>query len=363
MAIRLALESPTHQASKKKHIITSNVEHPAIDQALKALEAKGECDVTFVPVNKEGIVSAQDIVRAIRPNQTILVTLMLANNESGALQPVREVSAHCRKHGILFHTDAAQAVGKVSISLEDDAEHGGIGSNVDMLTIVGHKIGAPKGVAALYIRPGCLDNPAKNNVIANGDDDSLKFSSKTKVDCIPGVMANNAGVLLVGGGQENGLRAGTENVPYIVGMGCAASLLTSKTRSSAYTRWEKNAIHMENMRSRLLHNLTLALGEDIVRANGPKNASQRLPNTLSVGLRGIDSAEMLKKIQMHVACSAGSACHAQGGGLSPVLKAMGVPETFARGTLRLSVGPSTRPEDVDKASRFIVDEARRQISS
>lgn len=176
-------------------------------------------------------------------------------------------------------------------------------------------------------------------------------------------FSNNAGVLLLGGGQENGLRAGTENVPYIVGMGCAASLLTSKTRSSTSARWEKNAIHMENMRNRLLRNLTDALGKDIVRANGPSDASKRLPNTLSVGLKGIDSAEMLKKLQMHVACSAGSACHAQGGGLSPVLKAMGVPEEFARGTLRLSVGPNTRPEDVDKASKFIVDEARRQFSS
>jgi len=377
LAIRLALEfadssTRTRQTrdSKKKHIVTSNVEHPAIDQALKALQAKGECDVTFVPVNNEGIVSAQDMINAIRPNQTILVTLMLANNESGALQPVRDVSTHCRKHGILFHTDAAQAAGKVSLSLEDDDENnggGGIGSGVDMVTIVGHKMGAPKGVAALYIRPGCLDdtyrsNLSNDNEINSAGNSNVEHSnSKTNSNSKSGILANKAGVLLLGGGQENGLRAGTENVPYIVGMGCAASLLTSKTRSSIYSRWEKNAMHMEAMRNRLLQNLTESLGEDIVRPNGPADASLRLPNTLSVGLRGVDSAEMLKKIQMHVACSAGSACHAQGGGLSPVLKAMGVPELFARGTLRLSVGPTTRPEDVDKAARFIVDEVRRQI--
>jgi cysteine desulfurase len=176
LAIQLALQSTPkiHQ----KHIVTSNVEHPAIELYLKHLERTNmNVRVTYVPVDTDGRVSAQDIVAALREN-TVLVTLMLANNESGALQPVQQVAQECRRRGILCHTDAAQAVGKVSITLAD------LG-HPDMISIVGHKIGAPKGIAALYVRPGCLQEHDRE-------------------------LDHNHGIMLIGGGQEFGRRGGTE---------------------------------------------------------------------------------------------------------------------------------------------------------
>ena len=294
------------------------------------------------------------MIQAIRPNnETILVTLMLANNESGSLQPVREVALACREKGVLFHTDAAQAIGKVNLSMEmDEGEindngtliYEGIGPGVDMVTIVGHKFGTPKGIAALYVRPGCLLDH----------------------DRIEPPTYGTTGVLLVGGGQESGVRSGTENVAYAVGMGYACEKLmsmtnTKKSKSAPLRRWQKNALHMEEMRTRLLNNLQEELGEENVKPNGPKDPSKRLPNTLSVGLKHVQSGELLKRIQMHVACSAGSACHASGGALSPVLMAMNVPIEFAQGTLRISVGPGTTKEEIDQASIIIANEARKQI--
>lgn len=148
------------------------------------------------------------------------------------------------------------------------------------------------------------------------------------------------------------------------GMGYACEKLMSKTKSgdpSTFRRWQKNARHMEEMRARLLDNLQEALGEEKVRPNGPSDPSKRLPNTLSVGIKGVQSGELLKRIQMRVACSAGSACHASGGRLSPILVAMKVPIDFAQGTLRLSVGASTTSEEIDQASFIITNEVRKQI--
>jgi len=302
------------------------------------MEKKNIIDVTYVSVDTDGIVLAADIINAIRPS-TILVTLMLANNESGSLQPVKKIAHYCRSKAILFHTDAAQAVGKVNVALDES----GIGSDcIDMITIVGHKFGAPKGVACLYIRPSCF---REKNCMRGGDDPSqLQY-------------------MMLGGGQESGRRGGTENVPYIVGLGAAASLLTSKPRtlSRGNLQWKENASKMVTLRGRLLQNLTKALGKDIVRANGPKDPSKRLPNTLSVGLKNVHSGELLKNIQMSVACSAGSACHSSGGKLSAVLEAMHVPLEYARGTLRLSVGPNTTTEEVDTASNIIIEEVKRQL--
>ncbi len=340
LAIHLAIQSNSHRFTKtswkgdKKlpHIVTSNVEHPAIANYLASLEKQNTITVTYVPVNEEGCVTHEDMIAAITKH-TVLVTLMLANNESGALQPVKSVAEYCKNHNILFHTDAAQAVGKVSISLDET----GIGDGVDMITIVGHKFGAPKGIACLYVRPGCLTQ-----------------GERRVVD------ANDGGYLLIGGGQESGQRAGTENVPYIVALGTAASLLTARTKYRQI-RWKKNASRMESMRKRLLQNLTEALGESVVRPNGPTDPSQRLPNTLSVGLRGVQSGDLLNAINMSVACSAGSACHSSGGKLSPVLEAMKVPLEFARGTLRLSVGPSTTQDDIDAASKIIIEQVKLQL--
>jgi cysteine desulfurase len=313
LAIHLALQAAK---TEKPHVVTSNVEHPAIELYLKALENEQRIDVTYVPVDKEGRVSATDMIAALT-EKTILVTLMLANNESGALQPVPEVSRACRQRGILFHTDAAQAAGKVSVQLN------ALG-NPDMVTLVGHKIGAPKGIAALYVRPGCLQQ-CQNNGHVHG--------------------------LLLGGGQEFGMRGGTENTPYIVGMGTAAEL--------AQTTLSENSKHMEMLRSRLLQNLQQKLGVSKVQPNGPMDPRKRLPNTLSVGFDGIHSGQLLASIGDVVAASAGATCHSTAS-ISTVLRAMQVPESFARGTLRLSVGPSTTKSDVDEASEIIAQAVKSQ---
>jgi len=285
-------------------------------------------------VNNLGYVSAQDVISAIKLDETILVTLMLANNETGVLQPVREVAQFCRQHDILFHTDAAQAVGKVSISIEPPTrdEIGGVG-DCDMMTIVGHKFGAPKGIACLYIRPGCL---------------SIKGR----------IMPTS---LLMGGGQEYGRRAGTENVPYIVGMGAAAGLLMKRESSTSKSQWEINADHMEEMRNRLLKKLKENLGEDLIHVNGPSDAKLRLPNTLSIGFKHVNSGDLLCRIRNHVACSAGSACHSNGGCISSILLVMKVPLEFAAGTLRLSVGPTTTALDVDNAASIIYGAVKDMI--
>lgn len=328
LAIQLGLQSSMLSAdNKKKHIVTSNVEHPAIEAYLKALQGQGLIDVTYVPVGTDGRVSASDMIAAITP-ETVLVTLMLANNESGALQPIKEVATFCRNNGVLFHTDAAQACGKVSVNLQNMG-------NPDMVTLVGHKIGAPKGVAALYVRPDCLVEGGRH---------------------LPDTYGKG-GIMLVGGGQEEGRRAGTENVPYIAGLGCAADM--------ARANLETNANHMERMRSRLLANLASQLGQENVRANGPTDPKDRLPNTLSVGLKNVHSGRLLANIQDKVAASAGAACHSHSSAssISAVLRAMNVPTEFAAGTLRLSVGPTTTAQDIDKAADIIASEAKQQLST
>ena len=185
-----------------------------------------------------------------------------------------------------------------------------------------------KGIAALYVRPGCLNEHGR------------------------AFRANQSGVLLIGGGQEFGRRGGTENTPYIVGLGRAAEL--------AQEHLERNAAHTEELRGRLLDNLERRLGAARVRANGPGDPCQRLPNTLSVGLDGIRSSDLLSSVGHVVAASAGAACHSSGGSISSVLVAMEVPESFARGTLRLSVGPGTTLGDVDEASEIIARAALSQ---
>ena len=346
-AIRLSLLSSQHKADENGllHVVTTNIEHPAITECLNSYSSEDggltpKISITCIPVNKEGIVSCEDVINAIQPN-TALVTIMTANNEVGSIQPVFDIAKACRERNVLFHTDAAQAVGKIDLR---GLAHPTIGA--DMLTIVGHKFGAPKGIAALYIRPNCLDEYGRGNQMEGGS------------------------VLLMGGGQEGGRRGGTENVPYIAGIGRAADLLFENSLSEdfAVDGWEMNALHMEAMRERLLDNLIKGMEEDpanptIVRTNGPSDAKQRLPNTLSVGLRGVRSGELLANIGNLVACSAGSACHSSSSNMSysAILKAMEVPPGYAIGTLRLSVGPDTTKEDVDFASDTIVKEARKQL--
>lgn len=321
LAIQIALQCTKAKGTEKPHVVTCNVEHPAIEQCLKALVSDGVIDVTYVPVGTDGRVRANDMIAAIQPQRTVLVTLMLANNESGALQPVKEVAEHCRKNNVLVHTDAAQACGKVSVRLEDLGEP-------DMVTLVGHKIGAPKGIACLYVRPNCYQEEGRT-------------------------LEPGRGVLLQGGGQEFGRRGGTENVPYIAGFGAACAM--------AQEHLSANAAHMEAMRRRLLERLTQQLepaGVEL-RPNGPEDAALRLPNTLSIGLKDVHSGQLLAEVGQKVAASAGAACHSAAA-VSAVLQAMKVPGDFARGTLRLSVGPKTTAEEVDQAVAVIVKAALEQ---
>lgn len=351
LAIRLSLLSSQHEADANGliHVVSTNIEHPAITQCLDSYSAQGgltpKISVTYVPVNEEGIVSTDDVINAIRPN-TALVTIMTANNEVGSIQPVSEIAKVCREKQVLFHTDAAQAVGKIDLRGLADPSTG-----ADMVTVVGHKFGAPKGIAALYIRPNCFNENGRTNPQDGGS------------------------VLLMGGGQEGGRRGGTENVPYIVGMGRAAEMVLEKRQSPLHQNdildgWEYNSQHMEALRKRLLHNLIQGLGNDksgeptIVRTNGPSDPKLRLPNTLSVGLKSIRSGALLSNIGNIVACSAGSACHSSSSqtmSYSSILKAMNVPPEYAIGTLRLSVGPDTTEEEVDFAAEVIVKEAKAQL--
>ena len=313
LAIHLALQA-SPASPQKRHVVTTNVEHPAIAECLKALEQDGTITVTYVPVQSDGRVSSKDVIDSITDN-TILVTIMLANNESGALQPVAEIAAHCRSHDILFHTDAAQACGKVDVA---DACR-----DADLITLVGHKIGAPKGVAALYVRE----------------------TSRASRNC-----SSSRGVMLQGGGQEGGRRGGTENVPYIVGMGKAADMAVENLPVTMQ--------HMEAMRSRLLTNLIREIGDDI-RPNGPIDPQYRLPNTLSIGIPGIVSGSLLNKLGEQVAASAGAACHSSGTGqISSVVQAMNVPTEYAKGTLRLSIGPSTTADEIDRATTIIANQVK-----
>lgn len=188
---------------------------------------------------------------------------------------------------------------------------------------------APKGIAALYVRPGCLEEHGRH-------------------------LSHAHGVMLIGGGQEFGRRGGTENTPYIVGLGVAAEL--------AGRNLARNAAHMEAMRTRLLGNLRHKLGPDNVRPNGPDDPSRRLPNTLSVGFDGVQSGALLGSIGHVVAASAGATCHGTGS-LSSVLRAMNVPESYARGTLRLSVGPTTSAQEIDEASDIIAQAIEAQLRS
>jgi cysteine desulfurase len=308
---------------------------------LSAQKTAGTLTYTLVPVQPDGRVQPKAVAAALT-ERTCLVTLMHSNNETGAIQPVAEAVAACRARlappppdggspvaglvssplsplrllsRLLFHCDAAQSCGKVSV---DVAILG-----VDYLTVVGHKLGAPKGVAALFVRSGC---PLFR--------------------------------MLHGGGQEGGLRAGTECVPLIVGLGEACRIAAAE---AAATR-----AHMACLRDTLQRRLVDELGGEDgrgVRVHGPSDDAQRLPNTLSLALRRVCAAKLILAMGEEVACSAGSACHASDSGehvaLSPVLQAMGVPAEWAMGTLRLSVGRHTTLEEVQRAADVIVGLAPR----
>lgn len=285
-----------------RHVITSAVEHPAVLEPCRALERRGY-SLTVLPVNGQGRVDPGELERAVRPD-TILVTIMHANNEVGTVQPIAEIAEITRGRGVWLHTDAAQSVGKIPVDV------GELG--VDFLTVAGHKLYGPKGVGALYVRTGCE---------------------------IPR--------LIHGADHESGRRAGTENVLEIVGLGHAAKI--------AREQLDHSVSHSRAMRDRLREGLAARLGD--LWVNG--DSEDGLPNTLSVSFRGIDAATLLAEVGDRVAASAGAACHAEGVDLSTVLEAMQVPIEYAMGTVRFSVGRTTTAEEIDRAVEIVSDAVQR----
>ena len=278
------------------HIIASAVEHPAIINPLLFLEELG-VGVTVLPVDTFGLVDPEELRRAIKPH-TSLISIMLANNETGTLQPIREISQLARKHGIPLHTDAAQAIGKIPVDVNE--------LGVDFLSVAGHKLYAPKGVGALFIREG-----------------------------------QNLAPLIHGAGQEGGKRPGTENLILTVGLGVACQV--------ARERLQRDMKNMKLMRDRLQELLFGGL-EDLVLNGHP---DERLPNTLNVSVPHIEGNKILDGLSTLYA-STGAACHDRSVELSHVLSAMGVPPEVGMGALRLTVGRTNDMEQIEEAGRLIV---------
>ena len=274
----------------KTHIISSAFEHHAVLHTLKALEKQG-FEVTLLPVYEDGLVRVEDLKNAIT-EKTALVTIMMANNEIGTVQPIRELSGVCKEAGVLFHTDAVQAVGHIPVNVEE--------LGVDLLSLSAHKFHGPKGVGALYIRRGVV--PA---------------------------------ILIDGGAQERSRRAGTENVAAIVGLGEAITL--------AVASMEENAKKLSALRDRFMDG---ALAIERSRVNGSRE--HRLPGNVNMCFEGIEGESLLLMLDMNGICaSSGSACTS--GSLDPshVLLSIGLPHEIAHGSLRLSFGEETTLEDVD----------------
>lgn len=292
-ANNLALKGAFFGSSKvRRHFITTGVEHPSIVAPLRFLERLG-AEVTWLPVDGTGSVDADDLRRAITP-ETILISIMHANNEVGTIQPIEACSAIAREHGIPFHTDAAQSVGKIPTRVDE--------LGADLLTIAGHKLYAPKGVGALYIRNGTQLEP-----------------------------------LIHGAEHESGRRAGTESALLAGALGKACHL----------ARDLSPMLGIRELRDRFWARLQTRFGSDVALNGHPE---KRLPNTLNVSFVGRVGAEVLAAMP-EVAASTGSACHSGRIDLSPVLDAMGVAPNVGMGAIRFSLGRSTTGDDMDAAAR------------
>ena len=277
---------------KGKHIITTNIEHHAILHTCEFLEENGY-EVTYLPVDEYGRVSAEDVEKAIR-DDTILVSVMTANNEIGTIEPIKEIGAVCREKGVYFHTDAVQAVGHIKIDVKE--------MNIDLLSLSGHKIGAPKGIGALYIRKG--------------------------------VKIKN---LIHGGQQEKGKRAGTENVIGIAALGKAIELAVSEM--------EDTTERLKYLRDKIINGVLKNI--EYSRLNG--HPEERLPGNVNISFEFIEGESMLLLLDAKGICaSSGSACTS--GSLDPshVLLAIGLPHEKAHGSLRISLGYQNTEEEVDK---------------
>ena len=280
-----------------KHIITTAIEHPAVLNTCRWLEKQG-FEVTNILPDREGRIDPEAVREAVRED-TVLISVMAANNEIGTVEPVAEIGALARERGIVFHTDAVQAAGAVPVDVN--------AWNADLLSLSAHKFGGPKGAGVLYIRRGTRIDP-----------------------------------LIHGGEQERGLRAGTENVPGIVGLGAAIE--------DASAHLEENARRAGKLRDRLVEGILKAVPD--VKLNGPETG--RLPNNCSICFDRIDGEALLLRLDLSgVAASSGSACTAGSQETSHVLKAIGLTEAQARGSLRLTTGPENTEEEIDEAIRLV----------
>lgn len=287
------------RGGERNHVVTQVTEHPAILKPLAILQSLG-AEVTYLPVDGCGRVDPDEIRRAITP-RTALITIMHANNETGTIQPIEEIGLIAREHGVRFHTDAAQSVGKIATRADD--------LGVDLLSIAGHKFYAPKGIGALYVRRDVTLEP-----------------------------------LIHGAGRENGHRAGTESALLAVGLGEASALA-------------QDLAPLENVRAlrdRLWDELQRRFGNSIKLNGHPKH---RLPNTLNVCFVGRVGADLLASLD-GVAASTGSACHAGRVELSPVLAAMGVSEEAGMGAIRFSLGRGTTADEIES----VIDQLRRVLA-
>ena len=284
--------------NRGRHIIISAVEHPAVTEVGLYLAAQGYT-ITTLPVDGYGQVSPTDLAEALTP-ETILVSIMHANNEVGTIQPIKDLATLAHQAGALFHTDAAQSVGKIPVDV--------IEMGVDLLSIAGHKLYAPKGVGALYIKKGV----------------SLEK-------------------ITFGANHERNLRPGTENVLEIVGLGAASE--------ESYLKLQDRMVHLTALRDHLHTGLETALPPGTTRLNG--HPVERLPNTLNLSFINQEANHLLDRIQDAVAASAGAACHADQVNISSVLTAMAVPLEWAKGALRFSVGTMTTNEEIDRAVEVI----------
>ncbi|GAC1577424.1 MAG: cysteine desulfurase family protein [Ktedonobacteraceae bacterium] len=296
LAIRGAALMARHRGN---HIITQVTEHPAVLKICNALERLHDFRITYLPVDAQGRIHTEDVAAAIS-DQTVLITIMHANNETGTLQPIAEIAEIAHRHGVLIHTDASQSVGKIPTLVDE--------LGVDLLTLAGHKLYAPKGIGALYIREGLQLEPT-----------------------------------IYGGGQEYGRRAGTENVAYMVGLGAACEL--------AYAQLATSQVRLQHLRDLLQQRLSQQLPGS-VHLNG--HLTERLPNTLNIHIDNVVGEEVLTATP-EIASSTGSACHEGSTEPSSVLTAMGLTRAQALGALRLTLGRWSTEAEVEHASVLLAN--------
>lgn len=277
---------------ERRHIITTKIEHHAVLHTCEELEKDGQAEVTYLPVDRDALVDPADVIKAIRPD-TVLVSVMFANNEVGTIQPIEEIGRICRDRGILFHTDAVQAFGAVPVDVDR--------LGIDLMAVSAHKLYGPKGIGALYIRKGTRVRP-----------------------------------LILGGGQERRRRAGTSNVPGAVGFGVAADL--------ARMEMPQRSERLLGLRERLIEGILNTV--EFTHLNGHR--TRRLPNNVNISFEFVEGESILLSLDLKgIAASSGSACTS--GSLEPshVLLAMGLPHEIAHGSVRMTLGTGNSEQDVD----------------